>query len=600
MQFLEQPNRNLFFTGKGGVGKTSTACATAIVLADRDLRVLLVSTDPASNLDEVLQTRLTNQPKEVTGTKNLWAMNIDPEAAAEAFRERMVGPFRGVLPDAAVQSMEEQFSGSCTVEIAAFDEFARLLGDVSTTQEFDHVVFDTAPTGHTLRLLTLPSAWTGFMESNQSGTSCLGPLAGLQEQQKVYKQTVEALCDAHTTTLVLVARPEQAALREAARTSHELREIGVAQQQLVINGMFQAVDTSDRIATAMQQRFEAALADLPPELQSLPTTTIRLSTRALIGADSLRAMFCVKPGFEESSIDSTVESKTQLDSFTDTPSLSSLVDQIAAKGHGVVLTMGKGGVGKTTVAAAVAVALAERGHKVVLSTTDPAAHITATMASDQLAGLSVRRIDPAQEVADYRNEVMKTAGANLDEQGLALLEEDLRSPCTEEIAVFRAFAEAVAEGEDGFVVLDTAPTGHTILLLDAAMAYHREVTRQSSELPEFVQELLPRLRNPDFTSVLVVTLPESTPVHEAAELQGDLRRAGIEPTAWIVNQALSSLDSNDPILTLRQQAEAPFIQEVITQHSHQCVIVSWQIEPPVGLSGLHAILDNSVEHDLTA
>ena len=261
--------RNLFFTGKGGVGKTSVAGATAVGLADRGQRVLLVSTDPASNLDEVFGVELAGRPTPVPGVPGLWAMNIDPEAAARAYRERMVGPYRGVLPEAAVQSMEEQFSGACTVEIAAFDEFSRLLGDPAATAEFDHVLFDTAPTGHTLRLLQLPAAWTVFFENNVGGNSCLGPLAGLTAQRQLYEAALRALSDPEITTLVLVSRPEGTALREAERTSGELAELGIKNQRLVLNGLFAASDRSDPIAVALEARGRSALQALPEGLAGL-------------------------------------------------------------------------------------------------------------------------------------------------------------------------------------------------------------------------------------------------------------------------------------------------------------------------------------------
>lgn len=589
MQFLNAPTRNLFFTGKGGVGKTSMACTTAVQLADRGARILLVSTDPASNLDEVLGTTLANEPTAVESVPNLFAMNIDPEAAAREYRERMVGPYRGVLPDAAVASMEEQFSGSCTLEIAAFDEFAKLLGDADATTQFDHVVFDTAPTGHTLRLLTLPSAWSGFMDTNTSGTSCLGPLAGLQAQHAMYRQTVTALGDANTTTLILVTRPEESAFREADRTSVELQTLGVDNQHLIVNGVFQSQAPDDKIAAAMQQRGEDAITAMPATIGGLPRTTIPLATAGLMGIDALRRVgqpTDVTEEFEPETIDAA-----------DNPQrLGSLIDELAAQGHGVILAMGKGGVGKTTVAAAVAVALAERGLDVHLSITDPAAHVAATIAASDVPGLTVGRIDPAQETADYTAEVMQTAGRDLDEDGKALLEEDLRSPCTEEIAVFRAFARSVDEGEKRFVVLDTAPTGHTVLLLDSALAYHREVSRQTSEIPESVEKLLPRLRDPDFTRVLVVTLPEATPVHEAAKLQDDLQRAEIEPFAWVINQSLTPLDVSDPTLRSRQQHERPFIAEVQQQHAQRVALIPWQVDPPTGVEGLRGIaqLDHSL------
>lgn len=589
-RFLDHATRNLFFTGKGGVGKTSVACATAIRLADCGKKVLLVSTDPASNLDEVLGVTLTNKPTPIplsgdnreSDSSHLYALNLDPEKAAAEYRERMVAPYRGLLPPAAIASMEEQFSGSCTLEIAAFDEFSRLLGDPASTQAFDHVVFDTAPTGHTLRLLTLPSAWSGFMEHNTSGTSCLGPLAGLQAQQALYRDTVKALSDPATTTLMLVARAEKSALREAARTSEELATLGVSNQSLIINAMFEACDTSDPIAMAMQHRGETALREFPSSLKQLPTTYLRWKPTGVLGLESLRSLLSDAP--RESLDESKPATHIHMES------LGSLIRELASQRHGVILAMGKGGVGKTTVATAVAIGLAELGFSVHLTTTDPAAHVAATLGAETLPGLTVGRIDPIAETEKYRGEVMRKAGANLDEAGKALLEEDLRSPCTEEIAVFRAFADAVASAADRFVVLDTAPTGHTILLLDAALAYHREVTRQASEMPDSVTKLLPRLRDPDFTRVLIVTLPEATPVHEAASLQRDLRRAQIEPFAWIVNQSLHPIRVTDPLLRHRQLHEEKYLQEVLSLHAKRAFLIPWHSEPPVGKAQLDELI----------
>jgi arsenite-transporting ATPase len=581
MEFLQQPTRNLFFTGKGGVGKTSLACASAVALADRGKRALLVSTDPASNLDEVLGVALGNQPTPVPGVPGLWALNIDPEAAARDYRERRVGPYRGVLPEAAVASMEEQFSGSCTLEVAAFDEFARLLGDRQATADFDQVIFDTAPTGHTLRLLSLPSAWDGFMANNTTGTSCLGPLAGLQAQQKLYQDTVRALGDAATTTLVLVSRPEATALREAERTSGELAALGVRNQHLVINGVFVASDPDDPVAQAMGQRGRQALRDVPAALRTLPATAVPLAPRGLLGARVLRAF---ARGHSLGASEGPAGFEAGL------PRLAELVEELARSGRGVILTMGKGGVGKTTIAAALAVALADRGFPVHLSTTDPAAHVAATL-NGELPNLTVSRIDPEAETAAYTAEVLNSAGAGLDEQGRALLEEDLRSPCTEEIAVFRAFARAVERGTGGFVVLDTAPTGHTILLLDAALAYHREVTRQASGMPPEVEHLLPRLRDPQFTRVLLVTLPEATPVHEAAKLQADLQRAEIRPFAWVINQSLAPLEVTDPVLRARRGWEGAYLREVVERHARRVALIPWQQQPPVGPARLLALVN---------
>jgi arsenite-transporting ATPase len=566
--------RHAFFTGKGGVGKTSLSCATGLALANTGKKVLIVSTDPASNLDEVLGVALNQSPTAVPDAPNLWALNIDPEAAAHAYRERMVGPYRGILPDTAIRSMEEQFSGACTVEIAAFDEFSKLLGDPLATQAFDHVIFDTAPTGHTLRLLTLPSAWDEFISSSTGGASCLGPLAGLEKQKTLYAATVERLSNPNETTVVLVSRPEQASLREAERTRAELGDLGVTNLQLVINGVFMTQHPGDAIADAMSQRTIKAMAAMPPSLAALPGTTIPFLPMGTVGLDALQAMA------HPESLENHSES-SEPEVITLPGGLKRFVDELATLGHGVIMTMGKGGVGKTSVAAAIAFNLAERGFPVILSTTDPAAHVAAA-ADAGMPGLTVTKIDPVQEVREYTEEVLAKAGAHLDAAGLAMLEEDLRSPCTEEIAVFRAFARTVDAGQGGFVVLDTAPTGHTILLLDAAEAYHREVERTQGDMPESVKALLPRLRDKNFTHVFVVTLPEATPVHEAERLQQDLRRAGIEPYAWVINQSLLASGTHDAILMQRGAYETPFIRRVSEDLSNRCALIPWLKAAPVG------------------
>lgn len=574
MTVLEQPTRLLFFTGKGGVGKTSLACATAVALADQGKKVLLVSTDPASNLGQVFGLTIgDHDPTAIAGVPGLYTLNINPEAAAQAYRDRIVGPVRGVLPDETVDGMEEQLSGACTTEIAAFDEFTGLLTDGVVTGNFDHVIFDTAPTGHTIRLLQLPTAWSNFLDTNESGASCLGPLSGLEKQRQQYAHAVAQLSNSDMTTVILVSRPQRASLAEADRTSHELATLGIANQQLVINGIMPDNGSDDPLAQALRDREKKAMLELPTSLRSLPRHQVLLQPRNMVGIAALRAYLSEKPEVLPRPQNSASLAVGPL------PSLSQLIDVIEKDGHGLVMVLGKGGVGKTTVAAAIAVALADRGHAVHLTTTDPAAHLSMTVEST-LPNLAVDRIDAQVERDRYRQHVMDTKGKDLDESGRALLEEDLRSPCTEEIAVFQALSRVMKESRERFVVVDTAPTGHTLLLLDATGAYHRDVVRN---LQPGIHVLTPmmRLQDPKQTKMLIVTLPETTPVLEAESLQSDLRRAGIEPWAWVINSSLSAASPTDPLLVARAAEEWQHIDRVQKSVS-RVAIIPWLTNEPTG------------------
>ena len=600
------------------MGKTSLATATAVALADSGKRVLLVSTDPASNLGQVLEAEVTDSIGPVPAVPGLTTFNINPEAAAAEYRERVIGPVRGLLPDAAIAQMTESLSGACTTEIASFDAFTRLLTDPALVGDVDHVIFDTAPTGHTLRLLQLPAAWSDFIETNPDGASCLGPASGLQAQRAQYAAAVQALGDREQTTLVLVTRPDSSALAEAARSSSELAALGVKSQQLVVNGVFSAADSAtnsarnsatdpaDALATAIETRQREAMERLPAALRDLPLETVSLKGHNLVGIAALRALVSDVP---LGALEALETLQGDASPAPDLPPLSTLVDEIEADGKGLVMVMGKGGVGKTTLAAAVAVELVRRGHPVHLSTTDPAAHLEHALA-DEVEGLTLSRIDPREETRRYTEHVLTTKGKKLDADGLRLLEEDLRSPCTEEVAVFQAFSQRVREAARGFVVLDTAPTGHTLLLLDQTGAYHREVARNTSEgAGEATGEArgaatgaasgaargrittpLMRLQDPSMTKLIIATLPETTPVLEAAGLQADLQRAGIEPFAWVVNQSLAAARPTDPLLSARAHAEAGQLRAVVTEHATRVALVPMTAYDPVGPDALQALV----------
>ncbi len=581
LRFLTEPTRFLFFTGKGGVGKTSIACATAVQLAGEGRRVLLVSTDPASNVGQVFDQTIGNTISPVTSVPGLDALEIDPEQAAAEYRERIISPVRGLLPEPEIASITEQLSGSCTTEIASFNEFTALLADPALVADYDNVIFDTAPTGHTIRLLKLPGDWTGFLEAGKGDASCLGPLSGLEKQRDLYSGAVGALADPSLTRLVLVARAQVSSLAEIARTAEELTGTGIRASNVVINAVLpDAPDEDDSLVLAIRDRERSAIEDMPASLADVPRDIIELKPENMVGLDAIRSLF-------QDASDVPPDSPIPL-SHGDGPSLDAMIDQIASDGRGLIMCMGKGGVGKTTIAAAVAARLAELGHDVHLTTTDPAGHLeNALGAGQELPNLVMSQVSPDQAVKDYREHVMNTKGKNLDDAGRALLAEDLLSPCTEEVAVFQQFSHLVSEARRRFVVMDTAPTGHTLLLMDAAGSYHREIARNMDSGTQYTTPFM-RLQDPDYTKILLVTLPETTPVLEASILEDDLKRAGIQPWAWVINQSLTAANTHSPLLRHRANQEQGPISAV-RERATRLAIVPLLQEEPVGPQRLAAL-----------
>ncbi|WMJ83789.1 arsenical pump-driving ATPase [Oscillospiraceae bacterium LTW-04] len=551
----------LFFTGKGGVGKTSAACATAVTLADNGKKVLLISTDPASNLQDVFNTELNNKGIQIQEVPRLYVANLDPIQAAAEYRESVIAPYRGKLPDVVISNMEEQLSGSCTVEIAAFNEFSHFITDIQSQKEYDHIIFDTAPTGHTLRMLQLPSAWSNFISENTHGASCLGQLAGLEDKKKMYRNAVETLADGSMTTLILISRPEDAPLKEAQRASKELSELGVNNQMLVVNGVLLAFD--DQISHSLYKKQQKALKHVPLSLQKVSTYYIPLRAYNITGIENVRALL---------NKDNYILSQDRV-SCPKIPNLKDVIQDLYKTKKKVIFTMGKGGVGKTTIAAAIALGLASKGEKVHLTTTDPAAHLKFVI--DENRGITMSHIDEHEELRKYQEEILSKARETMSEDDLAYVEEDLRSPCTQEIAVFRAFAQVVEKAENEIVVIDTAPTGHTLLLLDSTQSYHREIKRSQGDIPESVKKLLPRLRNKDETEVIIVTLAETTPVYEAMRLEEDLKRAGINSKWWVINSSLYKTGTTNKMLSAKASNEIAWINKVDAHANGNFAVISW-------------------------
>jgi arsenite-transporting ATPase len=554
----------LFFTGKGGVGKTSAACATAVTLADSGKKIMLISTDPASNLQDVFNTDLNNKGVAIAGVPNLVVANFDPEEAAAEYRESVIAPYRGKLPDAVLNNMEEQLSGSCTVEIAAFNEFSGFITDEKAAMEYDHIIFDTAPTGHTLRMLQLPSAWSNFISENTHGASCLGQLSGLESKKEIYRNAVENLANRKKTTLILVARPEPPPLKEAERAAKELQDIGVHNQVLIINGVLESHD--DDLSDAIYEKQQNALKNMPKALQNLEAFQIPLRPYNITGLENIRAFLN----------DSKIKYSSETLATDEVPKLNNVIDDLYSSSKKVIFTMGKGGVGKTTIAATIALGLAKKGKKVHLTTTDPAAHLRFVI--DESYGITLSNIDEKVELEKYKETVLSKARETMSGDDLEYIEEDLRSPCTQEIAVFRAFAEIVERSENEVVVIDTAPTGHTLLLLDSTQSYHKEIQRSQGDIPEAVKKLLPKLRNEEDTEVIIVTLAEATPVHEALRLRDDLDRAGIHSKWWVINSSFYAANTTNEILKVKASNEVQWINKVNEISKGNFAVIEWTPE----------------------
>jgi arsenite-transporting ATPase len=255
------------------------------------------------------------------------------------------------------------------------------------------------------------------------------------------------------------------------------------------------------------------------------------------------------------------------------PDLNAIIDDLYKSNKKVIFTMGKGGVGKTTMAAAIAMGLSAKGKKVHLTTTDPAAHLKFVL--EDGCGITMSYIDERAELEKYREEVLSKARKTMSDDDIAYIEEDLRSPCTQEIAVFRAFAGVVEKAEDQVVVIDTAPTGHTLLLLESTQSYNKEIKRSQGDVPESAKKLLPRLRNAAETEVIIVTLAEDTPVYEAKRLEDDLKRAGIPTKWWVINSSLYKTGTTNKLLSAKASNEIKWINAIDRHTDGMFAVIPW-------------------------
>ncbi len=276
--------RHLLFSGKGGVGKTTLASAAALRLARQGKRTLLVTTDPASNLADVFQQDIGPSPVTIKGVPRLAALEIDAVAAARAYRERALAPLRELFPPQILRGVEEQMSGPCTEEIAGFDRFI----DCLDRADYERVVFDTAPTGHTLRLLELPSAWTEHLDASATGggQTCLGPVQALAASREQYRRAMAILRSPAECALVLVAQGERTAVEETLRSWSELTRLEIVPQALVVNGLIPPAAADNpffRARCAMQER---QLAELARQVTA-PVWRVPLCDFEIQGLDSL-------------------------------------------------------------------------------------------------------------------------------------------------------------------------------------------------------------------------------------------------------------------------------------------------------------------------
>jgi arsenite-transporting ATPase len=577
----------IFFSGKGGVGKTSMACTHAVRLAEEGKKTLIVTTDPASNLADVFEQEIGHQITKIRDIAGLWAMEIDPDKATQEYIDRAMAPIRAAFPPQIVQVMEEQMSGPCTAEVAAFDRFTDFLETPTNANradtDFDVVIFDTAPTGHTIRLLELPSEWSQTIEAANagSGQTCLGPTAAIQDAKQKYERALAAMRDAEQTTFIFVLNPEAISIKETQRAIQELSKLGIHNYRLIVNGIIPVESAENPLFTAraeMQARYLSQIETLFP----YPKQKMNLLAGEIKGLKRLRQV--AKIFFDGAAPDGTFEAE---DIRPRMAGLATPIEEIWARiqpngHHRTVFFAGKGGVGKTVASCITAVWLARQGYKTLLLTTDPAAHlgdVLDTPVDDKIAPVSgqpnlwAAKIDPKAAAEAYKARILEDARRRgRPESAIATMEEELNSPCTEEMAAFDKFIEYASQDEWQAVVFDTAPTGHTLRLLELPVDWSKQIdvkvfasvdtTAADDVAKKRFGKVIEMMRDPAQSTFAFVMYPEATPILEAWRAAQELSTVGIRPGMVVSNFIIPPEQATTPFVQSRRAMQEKYMAEI--------------------------------------
>ena len=576
--------QSIFFSGKGGVGKTSLACTHAVRYADEGKRTLIVTTDPASNLSDVFEQEIGHQITPIAGVPGLAAMEIDPDKSTQEYIDRAMAPIRAAFPPQMVQVMEEQMSGPCTAEVAAFDRFTDFLDSPAQDgNAYDVVIFDTAPTGHTIRLLELPAEWTQSIDaaSAGSGQTCIGPAAAIQDAKLKYERALAALRNASFSTFVFVLHPEAIAIRETRRAIGELKKLGINNFRLIVNGIIQADDAEDPLFAARAEMQADYLVQIKREF-AMPQKRMILLPGEIMGVEGLREVGRIFFDGEKARLDSdAADEKTVGEDFAS--SFDDIRSRIQPNGHRRTLFFaGKGGVGKTVASCVTAVWLAQQGYKTLLLTTDPAAHlgdVLDTPVGDEIAAVAGQpdlwavKIDPKTAAETYKARILEDARKRgRPESAIAVMEEELNSPCTEEMAAFDKFIEYASQPDWQAVVFDTAPTGHTLRLLELPIDWSKQIdvkvfaSVDASAADDVAKkrfaQVIDMMRDQEQSTFAFVMYPEATPILEAWRAARELETVGIRPSLVVANFVIPPERASTPFVRARRAMQEKYLAEI--------------------------------------